>query len=128
MVTVDGARLHRRGARSEDGWLSITAAPQEVDLTHYKDGSTFHLLRKQVFEGRYDATELLGSDARGTLQDGNEVDVPLQLTPVRTDVRVRTGLVTQLTYDLVVHDLSDHGKTWGLLLREVRVEYLGDGL
>ena len=34
----------------------------------------------------------------------------------------------QLTFDLVVHDLRDHpGKTWGVLLDEVRTVTLSGG-
>ena len=40
----------------------------------------------------------------------------------RVAVEVRPDRVTHLTFDLVVHDLRDHpGKTWGVLLDEVRV-------
>ena len=127
VVTVDGARLHRRGARSDEGWLSITVDPQEIDLTRYKDGATVELVREQVPVGRYDAAEILASGARGVVQGGDRVGVPLELTPVRTDVRVRADRVTQVTFDLVVHDLRDHGKTWGVLLEEVRVEQLSAG-
>ena len=77
--------------------------------------------------GRYDAAEILASGARGTLQGGDRVGVPLELTPVRTDVRVRADRITQVTFDLVVQDLRDHGKTWGVLLEEVRVEQVSAG-
>jgi hypothetical protein len=127
VVTVEGARLHRRGARSDEGWLAIMVDPQEIDLTRYKDSATVELVREQVPVGRYDAAEILASGARGTLQGGDRVGVPLELTPVRTDVRVRADRITQVTFDLVVQDLRDHGKTWGVLLEEVRVEQVSAG-
>ena len=59
------------------------------------------------------------------MKSGERVDVPLELTPVRADIDVRADQVTQVTFDLVVHDLRDHpGKTWGVLLEEIRVEHL----
>ncbi len=128
VVTVDGVRLHRRGARSEEGWLSITVDPQEIDLTRYRDGATVELVREHVPAGRYDAAEVRASAAGGVVHGGDRVEVPLELTPARTDIRVRAGRVTQVTFDLVVHDLRDHpGKTWAVLLEEVRVEHLGGG-
>ena len=127
VVTVEGARMHRRGARSDEGWLAIMVDLQEIDLTRYQDGATVELVREQVPVGRYDAAEILASGARGTLQGGDRVGVPLELTPVRTDVRVRADRITQVTFDLVVQDLRDHGKTWGVLLEEVRVEQVSAG-
>ena len=127
VVTVDGVRLHRRGARNDSGWLSITVDPQAIDLTRYRDGATVELTRQRVPAGRYDAAEVLASAAGGVVRGGGRVDVPLELTPARTDVRVRAGQVTLVTFDLVVHDLRDHpGKTWAVMLEEVRVEHLGD--
>ena len=128
VVTVEGVRLHRRGARTDEGWLSIAAAPQEIDLTRYQDGATVELVRERAPAGRYDAAEVLASGARGVVRGGHRVEVPLELTPARTAVEVRAGRIAQVTFDLVVHDLRDHpGKTWGILLEEVRVEYLGGG-
>ena len=128
VVTVEGVRLHRRGARTDEGWLSIAAAPQEIDLTRYQDGATVELVREHAPAGRYDAAEVLASGARGVVRGGHRVEVPLELTPARTAVEVRAGRIAQVTFDLVVHDLRDHpGKTWGILLEEVRVEYLGGG-
>lgn len=124
VVTVDGVRVHRRGARTDQGWLAITVDPREIDLTRYKDGATVELVREHVPVGRYDAAEVLASGARGTVHGGDHVDVPLELTPVRADLHVLADRVTQVTFDLVVHDLRDHpGKTWGVLLEEVRVEH-----
>ena len=128
VVTVEGARLHRRGARSDEGWLAITVDPQEIDLTRYQDGATVELARERVPVGRYDAAEVLATASRGVVKSGEGVDVPLELTPVRVDVHVRADRVTQVTFDLVVHDLRDHpGKTWGVLLEEVRVEHVSAG-
>jgi len=126
VVTVDGVRLHRRGAGNDAGWLAVTVAPQEIDLTRYQDGVTVELTRQRVPAGRYDAAEVLASAARGVVRGGRHVEVPLELSPARADVRVRADRVTQVTFDLVVLDLRDHpGKTWGILLEEVRVEHLG---
>ena len=128
VVTVEGVRLHRRGARTDEGWLTIAAGPQEIDLTRYQDGATVELVRERVPAGRYDAAEVLASAARGVVRGGHRVEVPLELTPARTAVLVRADRIAQVTFDLVVHDLRDHpGKTWGILLEEVRVEYLGGG-
>ena len=125
VVTVAGARLHRRGAGNDAGWLAVAVDPQEIDLTRYQDGATVELTRQRVPAGRYDAAEVLASAARGVVR-GRHVEVPLELSPARTDIRVRADRVTQVTFDLVVHDLRDHpGKTWGVLLEEVRVEHLG---
>ena len=53
---------------------------------------------------------------------GDTVEVPLEISPARVDVEVHADRVTQLTFDLVVYDLRDHpGKTWGVLLDEVRI-------
>lgn len=124
VLTVEGARLHLRGARSDEGWRAIMVEPVGIDLTRYKDGATVELARERVPVGRYDAAEVLATAARGVVKTGERVDVPLELTPVRADVHVRADQITQLTFDLVVHDLRDHpGKTWGVLLEEVRVEY-----
>ena len=129
VVTVDGARLHRRGAPTEGGWLSITVDPRGIDLTRYQDGAAVELVRAQVPVGRYDAAEILASDARGVVQAGDEVEVPLELAPVRVDLHVLADRVTQVTFDLVVHDLRDHpGKTWGVLLEEVLVEHAAVGM
>ena len=126
VVTVDGVRLHRRGAGNDAGWLAVTVDPQEIDLTRYQDGATVELTRQRVPAGRYDAAEVLASAARGVVRGGRHVEVPLELSPARADVRVRADRVTQVTFDLVVHDLRDHpGKTWGILLEEVRVEHFG---
>ena len=128
VVTVEGVRLHRRGARTDEGWLTIAADPQEIDLTRYRDGATVELVRERVPAGRYDAAEVLASAARGVVRGGHRVEVPLELTPARTAVLVRADRIAQVTFDLVVHDLRDHpGKTWGILLEEVRVEYIGGG-
>ena len=128
VVTIEGARLHLRGARTDEGWQSIVVDPAEIDLTRYKDGATVELARERVPVGRYDAAEVLATAARGVVQSGERVDVPLELTPVRADVHVRADQVTQVTFDLIVHDLRDHpGKTWGVLLEEVRVEHVGSG-
>ena len=66
--------------------------------------------------------EFLAGPARGVVLAGDPVAVPLELSPARVAVEVRPDRVTHLTFDLVVHDLRDHpGKTWGVLLDEVRV-------
>ena len=128
VLTVQGARLHLRGARTDEGWQSIVVDPAEIDLTRYKDGATVELARERVPVGRYDAAEVLATTARGVVQSGERVDVPLELTPVRADVHVRADQVTQVTFDLVVYDLRDHpGKTWGVLIEEVRVEHVSSG-
>ena len=123
VVTAAGARLHRRGHVPEAGWTVIEAPPREVDLTRYRDGATFELVRAPVAAGRYDAADLiLAGPARGVVLAGDPVAVPLELSPARVAVAVRPDRVTYLTFDLVVHDLRDHpGKTWGVLLDEVRV-------
>ena len=123
VVTATGARLHRRGHVADEGWSVIEAPPREVDLTRFRDGATFELVRAAVAAGRYDAAELLlTGPARGVVLAGDRVTVPLEVSPVRVAVVVRPDQVTNLTFDLVVHDLRDHpGKTWGVLLDEVRV-------
>ena len=128
VVTIEGARLHLRGARTDEGWQSIVVDPAEIDLTRYKDGATVELARERVPVGRYDAAEVLATAARGVVKSGERVDVPLELTPVRADVHVRADQVTQVTFDLIVHDLRDHpGKTWGVMLEEVRVDHVTAG-
>ena len=126
VVTATGARLHRRGHVADEGWSVIEAPPREVDLTRYRDGATFELVRAAVAAGRYDAADLLlAGPARGVLLAGDRVTVPLEVSPVRVTAEVRPDRVTNLTFDLVVHDLRDHpGKTWGVLLDEVRVANL----
>ena len=124
VVTAQGARLHLRGQVPEEGWTVIEAPRQEVDLTRYRDGATFELVRAPVAAGRYDAADLvLAGAARGVVLAGeDQVAVPLEISPARVAVEVRPDQVTHLTFDLVVHDLRDHpGKTWGVLLDEVRV-------
>ena len=123
VVTATGARLHRRGHVADEGWNVIEVPPREVELTRYQDGETFELVRAPVAAGRYDAADLLlAGPARGVLLGGDRVTVPLEVSPVRVTVEVRADQVTNLTFDLVVHDLRDHpGKTWGVLLDEVRV-------
>ena len=123
VVTVDGARLHRRGRLPDEGWAVLETAPREVDLTRYRDGATFELLRGEAPAARYDAADLVvRGAARGVVRAGDTVEVPLEVSPARVDVEVRSDRVTQVTFDLVVHDLRDHpGKTWGVLLDEVRV-------
>ena len=59
VVTVTGARLHQRGRVPEQGWTVIEAPRQEVDLTRYRDGATFELVRAPVAAGRYDAADLI---------------------------------------------------------------------
>ena len=122
VVTVEGARLHLRGRLPDEGWAVLETAPREVDLTHYRDGATFELLRREAAAARYDAADLVVRGAgRGVVLAGDTVEVPLELSPVRVDIEVHPGRVTELTFDLVVHDLRDHpGKTWGVLLNEVR--------
>ena len=122
VVTATGARLHRRGQVPEEGWSVIEVPPREVDLTRYRDGATFELVRAAVEAGRYDAADLLlAGPARGVVLAGDRVAVPLEVSPVRVAVEVRPDQVTSLTFDLVVYDLRDHpGKTWGVLLDEVR--------
>ena len=123
VVTATGARLHRRGHVTDEGWSVIEVPPREVDLTRYRDGATFELVRAAVAAGRYDAADLLlAGPARGVVLAGDRVTVPLEVSPARVAVEVRPDQVTNLTFDLVVHDLRDHpGKTWGVLLEEVRV-------
>ena len=122
LITVSGARFHRSGARSDQGWVVITGGPHVIDLTRYKDGATFQLSRTSLFAGRYDAAELLATSAHGTVQNGESVDVPTDLQPARVSAKVRAGETTEITFDLVVQDFRDHpGKTWAVLIREVRV-------
>ena len=130
VVTVTGARLHQRGRVPEQGWTVIEAPRQEVDLTRYRDGATFELVRAPVAAGRYDAADLiLAAAARGVVLAGDRVGVPLEISPARVAVEVRPDQVTHLTFDLVVHDLRDHpGKTWGVLLDEVRVANVDRGV
>ena len=130
VVTVTGARLHQRGRVPEQGWTVIEAPRQEVDLTRYRDGATFELVRAPVAAGRYDAADLiLAGAARGVVLAGDRVGVPLEISPARVAVEVRPDQVTHLTFDLVVHDLRDHpGKTWGMLLDEVRVANVDRGV
>ena len=129
VVTLNGARLHRRGRLPEEGWVVLETARGEVDLTRYRDGATFELLRGEAPAARYDAADLLAhATARGVVLAGDTVEVPLEISPARIDVEVRADRVTQLTFDLVVHDLRDHpGKTWGVLLDEVRVATVNGG-
>ena len=130
VVTVTGARLHQRGRVPEQGWTVIEAPRQEVDLTRYRDGATLELVRAPVAAGRYDAADLiLAAAARGVVIAGDRVGVPLEISPARVAVEVRPDQVTYLTFDLVVHDLRDHpGKTWGVLLDEVRVANVDRGV
>ena len=123
VVTLDGARLHRRGRLPDEGWVVLDTVRSEVDLTRYQDGATFELLRGDAPAARYDAADLLlAGSARGVVVAGDAVEVPLEISPARVDVEVRADRVTQLTFDLVVYDLRDHpGKTWGVLLDEVRI-------
>ena len=123
VVQLDGARLHRRGRLPGEGWATLETARREVDLTRYKDGATVELLRGTIPAVRYDAVDLLAvPTARGVVLSGDFVDVPLEISPLRVDIEVRSDRVTQLTFDLVVYDLRDHpGKTWGVLLDEVRI-------
>ena len=123
VVTATGARLHRRGHVADEGWSVVEVPPREVDLTRYRDGATVELARAPVAAGRYDAADLLlAGPARGVVLGGDRVTVPLEVSPARVTVEVRPDQVTHLTFDLVVHDLRDHpGKTWGVLLDEVRV-------
>ena len=123
VVIATGARLHRRGHVADEGWSAIEVPPREVDLTRYRDGATFELVRAAVAAGRYDAADLLlAGPARGVVLAGDRVAVPLEVSPVRVAVEVRPDQVTNLTFDLVVYDLRDHpGRTWGVLLDEVRV-------
>ena len=123
VVTLDGARLHRRGRLPDEGWVVLEAARSEVDLTRYQDGATFELLRGEAPAARYDAAHLLlAGNARGVVLAGDTVEVPLEISPARIDVEIRSDRVTLVTFDLVVYDLRDHpGKTWGVLLDEVRV-------
>lgn len=129
VVALDGARLHLRGRLPDEGWVVLDAARSEVDLTRFQDGATFELLRAPAPAARYDAADLLvQGTARGVVLAGDAVEVPLEISPARVDVEVRADRVTQLTFDLVVHDLRDHpGKTWGVLLDEVRVATVSDG-
>ena len=127
VVMVDGARLHRRGRLPEEGWVVLESRRREVDLTRYRDGATFELLRGEAPAARYDAADLLlAGSARGVVLTGDTVEVPLEISPARVDVEVRSDRTTRLTFDLVVHDLRDHpGKTWGVLLDEVRTATVG---
>lgn len=129
VVLLDGVRLHRRGRLPDEGWTALETARREVDLTRYRDGAAFELLRAGVPAARYDAVDLIAlPTARGVVLSGDSVDVPLEISPLRVDVEVLAGRVTQLTFDLVVHDLRDHpGKTWGVLLDEVRTATLDGG-
>ncbi len=129
VVTLSGARLHRRGRLPEKGWVVLETARTEVDLTRYLDGAAFDLLRGEAPATRYDAADLLlAGNARGVVLGGDTVEVPLEISPARIDVEVRADRVTQLTFDLVVYDLRDHpGKTWGVLLDEVRVATVNGG-
>ena len=129
VVTIDGARLHRRRQVPEEGWVVLEAPGREVDLTRYKDGATYELIRRPVPAAQYDAAELMVTRARGVVTSGASVEVPLELSPARVAIDVRPDQVTQLTFDLVVHDLRDHpGKTWGVLLDEVRVAHVAAGM
>ena len=124
LITVSGARLHRSGARSDHGWVVIHSGPHVIDLTRYKDGTTFQLSNTSLLAGRYDAAELLARTARGTVQSGESANVPIDLQPARVSINVRAGKTTEITFDLVVQDLRDHpGKTWAILIREVRVQH-----
>ena len=129
VVYVEGARLHRRGRLPDDGWITLVTQPGEVDLTRYRDGATYELLRGEAPAARYDAAELLvQSMARGVVLAGDAVEVPLEISPARVDIEVLPDRVLQLTFDLVVHDLRDHpGKTWGILLDEVRAANVDAG-
>ena len=72
VVTATGARLHRRGHVPEEGWSVIEAPAREVDLTRYRDGATFELVRAPVAAGRYDAADLiLAGPARGVVLAGD---------------------------------------------------------
>ena len=132
VVTVGGARLHRRARLPDEGWVMLETTPRTIDLTRYRDGATFELLRAEAPAARYDAADLLAeATARGVVlvgDAGDSVAVPLDLSPARVDFAVRPDQVTQVTFDLVVHDLRDHpGKTWGVLLNEVRVATMDRG-
>ena len=132
VVTVGGARLHRRARLPDEGWVMLETTPRPIDLTRYRDGATFELLRAEAPAARYDAADLLAEAmARGVVlvgDAGDSVGVPLDLSPARVDFAVRPDQVTQVTFDLVVHDLRDHpGKTWGVLLNEVRVATMDRG-
>ena len=132
VVTVSGARLHLRARLPDEGWVTLETTPRQIDLTRYRDGATFELLRAEAPAARYDAADLVAEAmARGVVlvgDAGDPVGVPLDLSPTRVDIAVRPDQVTQVTFDLVVHDLRDHpGKTWGVLLDEVRVATMDRG-
>ena len=101
VVTVGGARLHQRARLPDEGWVMLETTPQQIDLTRYRDGATFELLRAEAPAARYDAADLVAEAmARGVVlvgDAGDSVGVPLDLSPARVDIAVRPDQVTQVT-------------------------------
>ena len=122
IIRVTGARLHQLGYAPEEGWIVVKTLEQEVDLKHYLDGATYTLGRGSVPVGRYDAADLMIVSAHGITLTNDKVDIPLKITPSRIMLKVQLNQLTELIFDLVIHDLSDHpNETWGILLQEVEV-------
>ena len=126
VVEVDKIRFHKKDFASGEGWIDVDCEKKLFDLTQYKDGKLFQLVEVELFEGKYDAIELLISKAYGTPEGESELSIPVDIGIVRMIFAISPKQTLKLILDLTVLDVSDHpGKKWVIILKEIRKQVVG---
>lgn len=130
-VTIDSIRVHASGGGDDEdaggtgdglddnetadandtkddgaGWqtFAVDAGDREFDLTELLDGNTTTLLNVSLDAGHYTQIRLDVSSARGTLDDGGEVDVgvPNNALKIVKSFTIEAGRTTTFIADINV--------------------------
>lgn len=121
-LTFSGLDIHPTGQPRTEGWIELEPSLRELDLTEYVEGPEAVIVQATVEAGAYNAVRLTVDQASGTLTDGQQTEVEVNLDPVALDFQIRGGQTTTLVLDIVVLDVSEHsGPRYELHIREVKV-------
>lgn len=108
VVTIPTVGIHPAGRPRTGGWLSLPTDNVQVDLTRHTAERPATILRGTLEPGAYDGIRLDFGEIRATRRDGGTIPVLAASGPVAARFTATSGMVTTVTLDLRVIDLSDH--------------------
>lgn len=110
-ISVDAVRLSpRRGLKFwQLGWIGLEPTVRKIDLTKLTRGRSAVIYRGEVKAGSYEAAEVKISGIRGALKKNlKAAEVKSRLSPIELNFAVPEQGETEIAFDLVVLDVSDH--------------------
>jgi hypothetical protein len=118
-VEIDRLELHPATAPPESGWIVMSPAITEADLTQLIGEASLPIVSLSVAAQRYNAVRLVLSGAIGILNDGAEIEFGEFSEAGRVEFELADGERVTIMIDLVVQSRLDHsGEGYLILLGE----------